>query len=266
MGKISIAAESFSAGLDGVTIQSKGSRLLGGLYRGAGQGPRPTAILLHGLPGVEKNLDIAYALRAAGWNCLYFHYRGSWGSAGAFSLAGRHDDLIEATKWLKEQPCVDAGRLVLIGHSAGGHLALMAGAMDMGFQAIVALCPLVAPLRAPLSLEIFNEFALMLHGISAEELRSQWEALPALEALADRLRGRSLLLLTGRQDDIFPPQHYAPLLAAVPTMDWHEFANGDHCLSLCRPEAVQRILAWLAAQGPLGTVPPSGTNKSDPPR
>jgi pimeloyl-ACP methyl ester carboxylesterase len=248
MEKSDFSVGSFCAGLDGVTIQSKGSRLLGGLYRAAGQGPRPTAILLHGLPGVEKNLDIAYALRDAGWNCLYFHYRGSWGSEGAFSLAGRQDDLLAATKWLKEQPCVDADRLALIGHSAGGYLALMAGAMDTGFQAIVALCPLASPVRAPLSLETFNEFARMLHGVSGEELQSQWEALPALEAHADRLRGLSLLMLTGRQDEIFPPRHYAPLLAAVPTMEWHEFANGDHCLSLCRQEAVRRILAWLAAQ------------------
>lgn len=28
-------------------------------------------MVLHGVPGVEKNLDLAYALRGAGWNCLY---------------------------------------------------------------------------------------------------------------------------------------------------------------------------------------------------
>jgi pimeloyl-ACP methyl ester carboxylesterase len=218
---------------------------LGGLYRAAGQGPRPTALLLHGLPGVEKNLDIAYALRDAGWNCLYFHYRGSWGSGGAFSLAGWHDDLLAATAWLRKQPSVDANRLALIGHSAGGYLALMTGAMDMGFQAIAALCPMLSPARAPLSLELFNEFALMLHGITGEELRSQWEALPPVESKADQLRNRSILMLTGRQDDIFPPQHYVPLLEVVPAIEWHEFPNGDHSLSLCRKEVVWRVLDWL---------------------
>jgi hypothetical protein len=39
-----------------------------------------TAILIHGLPGIEKRLDIAYGLRDLGWNCLYFHFRGCWGS------------------------------------------------------------------------------------------------------------------------------------------------------------------------------------------
>ena len=41
----------------------KDSRLLGGFYKGAGQGRRPTAVLVHGLPGIEKNLDIAYRRR-----------------------------------------------------------------------------------------------------------------------------------------------------------------------------------------------------------
>ncbi len=238
----------FHPGLDGVTFQSKGSRLLGGLYRAAGDGPRPTAILLHGLPGVEKNLDIAYALRDAGWNCLYFHYRGSWGSEGVFSLAGRQDDLLEATQWLEQQPCVDARRLALIGHSAGGYLALMTGATDLRFRAIVTLCPLLSPITAPLSLEMFDEFAQMLHGINGEELQAQWEALPPVESMAEQLRDRSILLLTGKQDDLFPPDHYPPLLEAVPTVEWHEFPHGDHGLSLCRAEAVRRIVDWLRLQ------------------
>jgi predicted alpha/beta-fold hydrolase len=65
----------FEAGLDGVTFTSKGCRLLGGFYKAAGDAPLPTAVLLHGLPGIEKHLDIAYRLRDLGWNCLYFHFR-----------------------------------------------------------------------------------------------------------------------------------------------------------------------------------------------
>lgn len=235
----------FEAGLDGVTFRSNGSKLLGGLYRAAGHGPRPTAILLHGLPGVEKNLDIAYALRAAGWNCLYFHYRGSWGSEGNFSLAGRHDDLVAATDWLTQQACVDPERLALIGHSAGGHLALLAGAIASRFKAIVALCPLISPLQAPLSSEMFDEFAQMLHGVTGSELQRQWQGLPPVESRASQLRDHPILMLTGKLDDIFPPSHYPALLEAVPTIEWHEFANGDHALSLCRAEIVQLVRDWL---------------------
>ena len=60
----------FEAGLDGVTFISKDCKLLGGFYKAAGAAPRPTAVLLNGLPGIEKHLDIAYRLRDLGWNCL----------------------------------------------------------------------------------------------------------------------------------------------------------------------------------------------------
>ena len=239
--------ETFDAGLDGFTVRSHGSKLLGGLYRAAGAGPRPTAILLHGLPGVEKNLDVAYALREAGWNCAYFHYRGSWGSEGTFTLAGRHDDLLAVADWLARQPCVDVGRVALFGHSAGGYLAFMAAAIDPRFKAVVALCPLVSGARAQLAQSIFDEWAGMLDGITGAQLKSQWEGLTPAESAAERLRNRPILLLTGAHDSIFPPSHYPPLIAAIPTVEWHEFDNGDHGLSLCRRDMVGLTVNWLVA-------------------
>ncbi|HZY44528.1 MAG TPA: hypothetical protein VFF70_07245, partial [Anaerolineae bacterium] len=92
-----------TADIDGATFYSQGCKLLGGFYRAAGDSPRPTVVLCHGLPGVEKNLDIAYGLRDAGWNCLYFHYRGCWGSEGTYSLNGLLDDAHAVTDWLVQQ-------------------------------------------------------------------------------------------------------------------------------------------------------------------
>jgi uncharacterized protein len=73
-------------GLTGVTIDSDGHRLVGVLYLARGEEPKPTVLLLHGCPGLEKNLDLAVRLREAGWNSLLFHYRGCWGSAGRYDL------------------------------------------------------------------------------------------------------------------------------------------------------------------------------------
>ncbi len=127
----------FQAGLDGVTFTSHGSRLLGGFYKAAGDAPRPTAVLLHGLPGIEKHLDIAYRLRDLGWNCLYFHFRGSWGSHGSFSLAGLVDDTRAALDWVAAQESVDADRITLIAASTGSHPAITLGASDPRVRAIV---------------------------------------------------------------------------------------------------------------------------------
>ena len=109
----------FTAGLEAATFHSHGHKLLGGFYCAAGDSPRPTAILLHGVPGVEKNLDLAYALRDIGWNCLYFHYRGCWGSEGDYSFTGLADDIRAATEWVLSRPSVDPKRLALTGSSMG---------------------------------------------------------------------------------------------------------------------------------------------------
>ncbi|MBF8286011.1 MAG: hypothetical protein HW378_4926 [Anaerolineales bacterium] len=68
------------ASLDGVILHSHGHRMLGSFFRPVANGPSkipgverrgcPTVLLLHGIPGVEKNYDLAYALRGAGWNVL----------------------------------------------------------------------------------------------------------------------------------------------------------------------------------------------------
>src|SRR5919206_2429948 len=75
----------FSDSAASVGIMSDGARMNGLVYVAQGRGPHPIAILLHGQPGDERNLDLAHALRRAGWNVLFFHYRGAWGSEGRYS-------------------------------------------------------------------------------------------------------------------------------------------------------------------------------------
>ena len=49
----------------GLLIPGRRGRLLSVLYTAAGSGPHPTVLLLHGIPGCERNLDLAQALRRA---------------------------------------------------------------------------------------------------------------------------------------------------------------------------------------------------------
>ena len=67
-------------------LPSHGAKLNALAYVAAGGGPHPVVIILHGFPGNEKNLDLAQTIRRAGWDVLYFDYRGSWGSPGDFSF------------------------------------------------------------------------------------------------------------------------------------------------------------------------------------
>src|SRR5271167_1602879 len=73
-------------------IPSHGLLINGIAYQPAGTGPHPTLVICHGLPGNEKNLDLAQAVRRAGWNAVTFNYRGSWGSPGTFRFAHNLQD------------------------------------------------------------------------------------------------------------------------------------------------------------------------------
>jgi alpha/beta superfamily hydrolase len=110
------------------------------LLKAAGAGPHPTVLLLHGLPGNERNLDLAQTLRRAGWNVLTLNYRGSWGSPGNYGFAHCIEDAQAALEWLRAPDTVaaqqiDPNRLVVIGHSIGGVVAAYVGAHDDGVLA-----------------------------------------------------------------------------------------------------------------------------------
>ncbi|HEY0325753.1 MAG TPA: alpha/beta fold hydrolase, partial [Allosphingosinicella sp.] len=112
------------------------------MLQAAGPGPHPTLLLLHGLPGNERNLDLAQAARRAGWNVLTFTYRGAWGSEGTFSIQHAVADTEAALGWLRSEEAardygVDRGRIVVAGHSMGGYMAAHVAASDIRNPALL---------------------------------------------------------------------------------------------------------------------------------
>src|SRR5271169_6023156 len=128
------------AAMETVQVPSHGLLLNGIVYVAAGAGSHPIAVLLHGFPGNEKNLDLAQAIRRAGWDVLFFNYRGSWGSPGDFSFTHCTEDVASALAYLRDPANAaklraDPKRIVLIGHSLGGFLAAYGGAHDSAVAA-----------------------------------------------------------------------------------------------------------------------------------
>jgi pimeloyl-ACP methyl ester carboxylesterase len=104
-------------------------------FLASGAGPKPTMILLHGLPGNERNLDLAQAVRRSGWNVLTFTYRGAWGSEGSFSIEHAIADAGAALAFLRTSDAaarygVDPRRIVLAGHSMGAFAAAATAEAD----------------------------------------------------------------------------------------------------------------------------------------
>jgi dienelactone hydrolase len=212
------------ASLRAAFIPSAGCRLQGGLYLASGEAPRPAALLLHGLPGHEKNLDLAADLRLCGLHCLYFHYRGSWGSQGDFSCAHLVSDAEAAWDWLKEQPEVDATRIALVGFSLGGWAALTL-ATRLVPAACVAVAPLLDPALRPLPPELAEESAATLSGTTPARLTDEWASLAPVTGLLPTLPCPVLIVTAGR-DELFPPDHYDSLRSASPAVRWRQFSAG----------------------------------------
>lgn len=123
------------AAMEVIHIPSGGVEINGIAYVAAGAGPHPTVILCHGLPGNEKSLDLAQAMRRAGWTVIAFNYRGSWGSPGQYRFAQNLEDAAAVLAFARDPANaaklrIDPARLVIMGHSMGGWVTALTAAKD----------------------------------------------------------------------------------------------------------------------------------------
>lgn len=127
-------------------IPSAGLEINGLEYVASGAGTHPTLVLCHGWPGNEKNLDLAQAVRRAGWNAVTFNYRGSWGSPGEFHFAQVPEDAAAVIAWLRRPEVaaklnVDPKRIAIAGHSMGGWATARVAAADPTLLGAILIAP-----------------------------------------------------------------------------------------------------------------------------
>ncbi len=243
-------------GQRGVIFNSGGFQLVGTLFLARGAGPKPTAVLLHGVPGIEKNYDLAHALRLSGWNSLVFHYRGSWGSQGFYALSHLPEDVRAAVDSLdrRAHPEVDPARIVLVGHSLGGWAAILAARDDNRIKGVAVYGSVTdtRTLRFSLS-EIKSEFTPWLQGISPHGFSRQWADLGTDDIPVEQvahLAPRPLLVIHGQEDEVVPISQSQALIARAgdpKTLVVHPTAG--HSFIWARPWLIDRILTWLKGTG-----------------
>jgi len=251
--------KSFPAVLDAPNIPSHGSRLNAVFYLAAGSNPHPTVLLLHGFPGNEQNLDLAYALQRAGWNVLLIHYRGSWGSAGNFSFSNALEDTQTAMEFLRDPKNttryrINPGRIVLIGHSMGGFIAAYTAAHDPGVCAIVMVAAwnLGAFVSRPSFSERTDTFlnaSPRLAGTTPEGLiaeakahASEWNYIDYV----NQLKTRPVLLLEANDQNTEDNRALAENLdKAGNTQVTEKYLETDHTFSDHRIALQIAILEWL---------------------
>jgi acetyl esterase/lipase len=101
------------------------------LTRPAGSGPAPVAVLLHGgywRAQYTKRLmaPMAAGLAARGWAAANVEYRRVGLGGGGGGWPATFEDVAAAVDHLADVDGLDLDRVVTVGHSAGGHLALWA--------------------------------------------------------------------------------------------------------------------------------------------
>lgn len=251
-----------------IEINSHGSVMNGMVYRPSGSGPFPLVVLMHGLPGNEQNLDLAQALRRAGWAVMTFHYRGSWGSEGKFSIDNVIEDAKVAISHSAESGTakawnVDPKRIVVIGHSMGGLATALSAGSGPKRLATILIAPwdpsTLATLIRPLALSQRNAQAMdrwgdmtssRLEGTNSLEIAAQivdhgerWRLADAAHALA----GNPLLIVTATRD--LPSSQAGSLMTALKADDARfdavEIAT-DHAFDDRRIELETVVLNWLS--------------------
>jgi uncharacterized protein len=245
-----------------VRIPSHGALMNGVLYTAAGAGPHPAVMLFHGFPGNEQNLDLAQAIRRAGFDVLTMHYRGAWGSPGSFSFAHALEDSDAALAFLRtnaDKFHIDARRVFVAGHSMGGWMAISAAAHDPAVAGVILISAADMGLsgtrfgdpavRQKAMDAEFRDDAIPLAGTTADALMDELAAHGAawdFVALAPALKNRPVLVVTS--DDGLAPTN-ARLAAALraaggPVREIH-FPT-DHSYSDHRIALESAVLDWLA--------------------
>jgi uncharacterized protein len=246
------------AGMEVLQIPTGGVLINGLAYTAAGPGPHPTLILFHGLPGNEKNLDIAQALRRAGWNVVTLNYRGSWGSPGSFGFRNSLEDARAALAYVRDPKNasilrVDTSRIVIAGHSMGGWITALTAAADPRLAGAILISPANLTLFDGATREQVIGFMSgnmnALAGTTAEKMADE---LLQNSVEFDFSRGAQQLsrlpLLVLSSDDGFAPGSDR-LIASIRTGGGSKVhgvhVNTDHSWSDRRVRLQDEILKWL---------------------
>jgi pimeloyl-ACP methyl ester carboxylesterase len=240
-------------------IPSHGLLINGLAYQPAGAGLHPTLVICHGLPGNEKNLDLAQAVRRAGWNAITFNYRGSWGSPGVYRFTQNLEDADAVLAYLRDPANatrlgIDTQRIAIAGHSMGGWIVAHTAAHD---HALIGGILISAGDMGVLGEEpndrLVAEMADSMEGLSgvtaqsmADEDHSNARAF-RMDNAAAGLTQMPLLVLTA--DDGLAPQSDA-FVQAIEAKGGHKITTihvaTDHSWSDHRIALESAILTWLA--------------------
>lgn len=196
---------------------------------------RPVALFIHGWESNQDRMyDLALELSGVGYLCLTFDLRGHGQSSGNYRLATLQDflsDCVRAYDFLINQENIDSNRVVVVGSSLGGYLAILLADIRK-VQALV--------LRAPANYpdHIFNK-CLYIEKQNNPEYERSWRCAPhtisenkALDSL-NHFCGKVLLVESGNDEEL-PKQillDYKNSVTEISNLLYSIMENAPHSLT-----------------------------------
>ena len=223
---------------------------VGGLYRPQHPGATPGVLLLHGFPGVQQNEDIAAELCRRGATVLMPHFRGSWGSAGPYTVSGLFDDARAALALLGRYRHIDKELIAVLGYSVGGWVALKL-ASERRLAALAVMAPAVPGKNQG------DPAYLRRNGkvLNIPDFPAVWDeyvkaaAADHPETYIRKVAPTPILFVQGLEDRLVPSASTGRLwsLAGEPK-ELLEFAHEAHEFQEDRPAVVSAVCNWLQAR------------------
>jgi len=238
-------------------------------------------VLLHGFPGGRvgagspNTQSLVSSLAKSGYSVVRFNYIGSWANGGQFSWFGGVLDTEAVLRFLRTDEGrslgVDGSRIVLVGHSYGGWVALMTAARDPTVRCVATMAShnlgrggqlmrddqnlyqrrlalIEGPLRGlepPIRAESAKALADDAMG-HAEE----WD----LTNHVEQLRSKQLIFVSAEQDVILPQRLYLqPLIdgllrASAPNLRTAVVEGADHNFSQHGSQVNRMIENWITKE------------------
>jgi len=243
--------------------------------------PKGTAVLLHGFPGQRLGMEgwegqraLVASLVNAGYDVVRFNYVGSWGNAGQFSWFGGIEDTQAVLRALRTREAhnlgVDGSRIVLVGHSYGGWVALMTASRDSSIRCIATMASANMGLTGRLMrddqhfharrLAIYEEVLSTreppIRAVSARALADDLIAHAAawdLVGHVDQLRSKQLFFVSAENDSVVPRGVFVQplldgLLKSGAAIDSATIEGADHDFDQHGAHVNDAIRKWITTK------------------
>ncbi len=219
---------------------------LHGWFFDAGPGARGTILVFHGnAQNLSTHVNSVLWLVKQGFNLFIIDYRGYGMSEGTPSIPGVHLDAEAALETVLSMPQVDGKRIVILGQSLGGAIAVYTAANYPHKDRIAALVVESA----------FADYRLIVRDKAAEQCLTWPLQYPASIFFSDdysplrwikKVSPVPVLVIHGDKDPVVPLRHGRLIYEeALQPKDFWVTASPGHITSFADAEVRERLVRYL---------------------